>query len=444
MNNPKITQKYEKLIKKIKDNKLLSTPLNNKLLLKFIEAKLNGGYERIQYEKVVGHQTIIKKSRNLSRIDDYFKKDFYKLTEKEILELRDDLNNDKIMSNQTLVKWKENDKGQNKLTIKTKKTNKPLKYRTKADYVVNFKEFWEFLIEYYRVEENKELKDITRFFKVRKPTYFNEIVVKFIPREELEILISNITNKQFKAMVQLSLMSASRPCEILNVKYGENLYKNSKGEWIIHLPKIKGVSYKKFPFKIDMYEKELIPYFESLELKHGDLVFKSTETAFRKLMKEYSMKYLKKNYTPKVLRKTARMLRTNAGYTEQWINKLLGHSPNSKVQAHYTNYEGIEEDTEANRKLRNQMNPDLKTDLDKVKLETKAYKENIEEMKKEIKKQNALIEAFQLTTQIIFEGFTNEELVKVVDKHRTEKGLPSWEKQYREEYKKLKKKGLIK
>lgn len=377
MEDPKITHKYEEILRKIEKNELLSTPLNNQLLSEFIKAKLNGGYERIQYEKLVGRKTILKKIRNLARIDQYFKKDFDKITEDEILKLRDDLNNDKIKAWKTIINRKDD-----KISISTEKTEKPLKFRTKKDYSINFKEFYEFVIEYYRVEKNKELRNITKYFKIRRSTDYNEIVVKFIPRKELDILLSNITNKQFKIMVQLSIMSSARPCEIVNVKYGDNLYKNSKEQWIIHLPKIKGVSYKKFPFEIDMFEKELIPYFESLKLKDGELVFKTTDTAFRKMMKEHSLKYLKKIYTPKILRKTGRMYRTNAGYPEQWINKLMGHSPNSKVQQHYTNYEGIENDIDAQNRLRNQMNPDLTTELEKVQLENQAIKKKMIEMEK--------------------------------------------------------------
>lgn len=393
MRQDKTKQAFDNITSNIDKGRFLSTQLNNELLKHYIDAKLNGGYERIQYDKIVGFQTLVKKSRNLSRIDRYFQKDLDKLDENDILRLRDDLNNDKITTYQTLVKWKTSTNGKKYPITKFKETNKPLSYRTKVDYAVNFREFYEFIIEYYRKEKQNELKDITKYFKIRRASDFNEIVVEFIPDNELITLLTNIHNRDFKALVQLTIMSAARPCEILKVKYGKshNLYKNSKGEWIIHLPKVKRISYKKYPFKIDMYEEELIPYFEGLELREGDLVFKTTDTTFRKLMTYYTEKYLHKRYTPKILRKTARMIRTNVKYSHDWINKLMGHSPNSKVQAHYTNYDGIENDLAANDRLKNKQNPHLNERLQKLELELKAERERNKEQAQDIKKLTELV-----------------------------------------------------
>lgn len=394
MVNQKTKQDYQTLIKNLKEGEYLSTNLNNELLYQFIQAKLNGGYGRIQYDKVVGEQTALKKSRNLSRIDHYFKKDFDKLTEKDILKLRQDLNDDNIKAFQTIIEWKIDENGKQYSQIKLKKTDRPLSYRTKKDYVINFKEFYDFLIEYYRKEKNIELKEITKFFDVRKSSDYNEIKVDYIPDNELEILLSNIHNRDFKAMVQLNIMSGARPCEILNIKYGKggNLYKNTKGEWIIHLPKIKRVSYKKWPFKIDMYEEELIPYLNNLNLKEGQLVWKTTSDTFRKLMKHYTTKYIGKHYSPKILRKTARMIRTNAKYSESWINKLMGHSPNSKIQAHYVTYDGVDNDQEANDRLKEKQNPNFKTRIQKLEMELKASRKREEETDKKLEKLTNLLQ----------------------------------------------------
>ncbi len=106
-----------------------------------------------------------------------------------------------------------------------------------------------------------------------------------------------------------------------------------------------------------------------------------TEETIAKLMRHYSTKYLNYKYTPKILRKTARMLRTNAGYSEQWINKLMGHSPASRIQAHYVNHEGIKNEPLANEKLKAQQYPSLKRDYEKIKLEMQAQKEQIKHMK---------------------------------------------------------------
>lgn len=412
---------YDEIVKRLKENTFLSSVRNNKLLMLFLEAKLNGGFERIVYDKLIVKKTAIKKARNIAKIDDYFKKDFDKLPEKELLNFRDLLNNDEIKCCKTLIEWKQ--EGNRKTPhYKIIKTGKPLSYRTKKDYVSNFKEFLEFIREYCLKIEGKELKDITKFFKIRQPTDYQEVKVNFIPKQELYTLLNNIKNQHFKALVQLNIMSGARPCEILNIKYGQgyNLYKNTEGKWIIHLPKMKGVSGTKFPFVIDMYEEELYPYFDNLKLKSGDKVFTTTNDSFRSLMKHYSTKYIGKNYTPKILRKTARMMRTNAGNSEQWINKLMGHSPNSNVQAHYVNYKGIETDETAREKLKEQQYPTLKQDYESLKLELNALKERQLEM-----------EGIKFIWNTYHEGITNQEMKEFIEGKRREKGLPSWDEEAR-------------
>ncbi len=359
----------------LENNSFLSTPKNNKLLLGFIEAKQNGEYERLVFERSINDDsTAVKKSRNLKKIDDYFQKDFDTITEDEIIEYRKLLNEDKIFKNITQVKWKDK-----KPYFQIKKTNKPLKFRTKKDYTSNFKEFWKYIQEYHFQKTGKELPNITRYLKMKKPEDFQTIKVEFIPDDDILTLLNNIRNRNFKAYIQLSLMSGARPCEAIKIKFGDNLYKD-KGKWIIKLPKIKGVSYDKFPMVIDMYEDELIPYFKSLKLKEGDYVFKLTPQTIQKLMKHYTTKYLNKPYTPKILRKTARMLRTNAGYTEQWINKLMGHAPGTKVTGHYVNHSGLKNEPIANEKLKAQQYPSLKRDYERIKLQVQAQQEQMAEM----------------------------------------------------------------
>jgi integrase len=383
---------FETIERKLKSNTFLSTTRNNKLMHEFLKAKMNGGFGRLMYQKRIGFKTAAKKCRNIVRMDLYFKKDFDKITEEDLLKYRDLLNDDEVYCDKTLVKWKKvKEKGKivKKPYTKIVKTKKSLSYRTKLDYKQNFIDLYSFIIEYVFQTEKRELKDITKYFMIRKPSDFNEIVVDFIPDDELRILFKNIKNWDFKALIQLSIMSGARPSEIINVKYGRkyNLYKNSEGKWIIHLPKIKRISYKKFPFVIDMYEEDLYPYFSKLEVKEGDMVFNITSATFRKLMKYYTEKYVKKAYSPKILRKTARMIRTNAGYSEMWINKLMGHAPGSKVQGHYTNYEGIKNEHDANDKLKAQQFPNLKRDYDNMKMELQALEQKqksiMEKMEKE-------------------------------------------------------------
>lgn len=374
---------YDKIIQICKQNKYLSTPKNNKLLVEFLQAKIKGGYGRIIFDKDIGKKRAIIKAINLRKVDDHFQKDFDKLTEDDLLKYRDLLNKDEIYCKKVKVKWNKTKERTALSGSEIEQSKTPISYRTKQDLVKNFKEFWKFLTEYHHQNKKKELTDITRYLKIKKPDDFKEVNPTCMSEEEVHKLLGGIKNEDFKALVQLSLMSGARPCEILRVKLGSNLYKNNKGKWVIHLPKVKRVSYTKHPFEIDMYEESIYPYFEKLKesKKQGDYVFSTTDATFRKLMKYYTFKYLGVAYSPKILRKTARMLRTNAGYQEMWINKLLGHSPNSNVQAYYTNYAGIENDTLANEKLKEKQYPGLKQDYDNLKLKQKAQEEKLAELK---------------------------------------------------------------
>lgn len=393
------TKKEIKIVENaIKNGTFLSTKRNNYLLNEFLKAKENGFYGRIVYKtRINSDRTKVKKARNIFKIDKYFNKDFDKLTQDDIIKLRNDLNNDKIFKDKTMIKWKRDKEGKpTKSYIEVIPTKEPVGWRIKSDYKSNFCELMAFMQEVIYQETNKEVADITKYFVLQRPEDFRSIKVEFMEDDELHKFLINIKNRKFKAVVQLSIMSGARPCEILKVRYGKgyNLYKNKQGKWIIHLPKIKRISYAKFPFEVDMYEDELYPYFDNLNLKSGDLVFKMNDTTFRKLMRHYSEKYLNKRYSPKILRKTARMLRTNAGYSHDWINKLMGHEPGSKVQGHYTNYEGIKNDDQANERMKGQQYPSLKRDYENIKQQLKAQQEqmnvilaqfdDIEELKKAI------------------------------------------------------------
>lgn len=384
---------YNLLIENLKNNQYLSTPRNNKLLLEFIKSKFNGGFGRMIFNsRIADKATAIKKARNIKKFEEHFKKDIEKISEEEFIEFRDLMNNKKVFADKTIIVW---NKGNSQFKIE--KTNKCLSFRTMEDYKINFNEFYQFIREYNYQEQLKEIKDKTkikempdnmRYFKVIRPKDHKRVKVNFIPDDELITLLNNIKNRDFKAFVQQSIQSGARICEARNIRFGRehNLYKE-KGKWIIHLPQVKRNSGEKFPFEIDMYEDELVPYYErkTKDLKEGDLVFKYTEATISRLMIHYTTKYIGKKYTGKILRKTARMLRTNAGYSEQWINKLMGHTPGSKVVAAYINQSGIKQEDDANERLKGQQYPGLKKEYENIRLQMKAQQEAMKEMKEQMK-----------------------------------------------------------
>jgi integrase len=357
-------------------NEYLSTPRNNLLFKEYIKAKFNGGFGRLVYEKAIASKrTAIKKSLCIRKVDHYFRKNFDEITEDEMVIYRDLLNDDKICAQKTKCRSSKN--------FIVEDTGIPLKYRYKCDIKNTLEEFYRFIQEFIYQESGKEFPDIMKYFVLRKPDDYKNIIVDFIPEEDLDKLFGIIPTKNFEAFIKLGIMSAGRPCELISIRFGRshNLYKNREGKWVIHLPNIKRVSYKKFPFVIDLYQDFLCPYFDSLDLKEGDLVFTYTENSFFRLMREYTKRALGRPYPPKILRKTARMIRVNAGYSTDFINKLMGHAPGSSVISHYLNYEGVKNDNPlAEQKLNEMQYPSLKKDYDKLKLELQAQKEQMKEM----------------------------------------------------------------
>jgi len=99
------------------------------------------------------------------------------------------------------------------------------------------------------------LQDIMRFFRLKRDK--TRLKIKYMTMEEVLKLKDYIKNGDFKALVLMTIASAGRPCEVIKVKYGENVYKNKNGKWVIHLPEVKGVSYQKFPIELQMFDDEL-------------------------------------------------------------------------------------------------------------------------------------------------------------------------------------------
>lgn len=377
----------EYIKEQLKERKFLKFPINNDLLLGFLEAKKCGRYERLIYKTKAGHdKSQLRHIRDINRLEKIFSKPFIELTQKDIIKLRDDLIEDRIKKSKTNIIWEYDEKaGKNRSHYEIVQTDKPYSYSTKMNFRANIVSFWKYVMEWSYHNQDEELPDITSYFIIPQADDYVQVKVDYIdPDNELQVLLDNIKNRKFKTLVQLCIMSGARPIEGINIKFGKsyNLYKNKEGKWVIHLPKIKRVSYAKFPFVIDMYEDELYPYFDNLKCKPGDIVFNMTSATFSKLMRHYTSKYLGKTYTPKILRKTARMIRTNAGYSHDWINKLMGHAPGSKVQAHYTNYEGVKNEPIANEKLKAQQYPSIKREYEQTKLKQQALEEQVNNMQK--------------------------------------------------------------
>lgn len=369
-------KQYAKLLESLQNENYLSTSLNNKLLFLFLKHKQLGRYGRLVFPITMNSErTGLRIALHIKRFDDFFKTDFIELTEDNICKFRDALVDNTIYQNKTIVKW-----NNGSYTAKVEKTTKPLSYATKLNLRSILISFAHFLKEYCYQQNIPPMDDIMGYFTIPRESDYKDVKVEFIPSNQINELLENIRNKDFKALVMFCLASGARPIEALNTKYGENIYKNTEKRYVQHLPCLKRISYRKFPHILNMYEEYLYPYFDR-NYSEGDLVFKITSATFGKLMHHYTEKYLGKRYTPKVLRKTARMIRSNAGYTDDQINKFMGHSPSSKIQDHYTNYEGIEDNPDAGSNLKKVEYVNFKQDQQELKLKLEALQQELLEIK---------------------------------------------------------------
>jgi len=65
---------YNFLKDKLQNNEFLKVPKNNEYLCAFLEAKKRGGYKRIIYNKPCSYKTLVKKARNVVKVEEYFNK----------------------------------------------------------------------------------------------------------------------------------------------------------------------------------------------------------------------------------------------------------------------------------------------------------------------------------------------------------------------------------
>jgi len=376
-----IVDQYELRLQRLRANGIFKHSDNNKYVLEFVLAKQNGGYKRLNYKlRAESPNSILRLIQHLLRVEDYLDKPFHKVTEKDIVQFRDDLNHDKVFKKKTITKNKKGFVPE----INVVRTKEPLSFDTKRHMRNAWVLFWEFLTEYFYHKWNKsQLPDINKFFKLSRGEDYRSVKVDFIPADKLNTFLEGITNRDFKALVMFCLTTGARPIEVINVKMGTNIYRNEGGEWVQHLPNIKRVSYKKFPFKIFMYEEELVPYFNMKEkqLKTGDKVFNISSQTFYKLMRYYSKKTLGKTYTPKILRKTTRMLLEKTSLSPLEKRKIMGHSPDSTIDLHYTNYDGINLDDVSLGKLTEYTSPTLKQQFDELKLKDLGRDKEVEQLK---------------------------------------------------------------
>lgn len=173
---------YLRIMAGLDSNSYLSTPRNNLLFKEYIKAKFNGGYGRLVYEKVIASKrTAIKKSLCIRKVDLYFQKNFDDITEDEMVKYRDQLNDDKIFTQRTKCRSFQD--------FIVEDTDIPLTYRYKCDIKNTLEEFYRFIQEFVYQESGEDFPNIMKFFVLRKPDDYKNIVVDFIPEESLEKIL---------------------------------------------------------------------------------------------------------------------------------------------------------------------------------------------------------------------------------------------------------------
>lgn len=376
-------------MERLKENKIFSVKANNKFVLEFLNARKNGGYERLMFKKSADSpSTNLRVMQHLIKCEEILSKQFDLVTEDDIQKLRNKLNENALTSKKTSIK-----KTKGSFDWKTVQTNKPLSYDTKRQMRNAWLMFWNFLTEYVYQTSNKKrkLEDVNKYFSLTKDEDYRDYKVEFIPLDRLEFLIQSINAPKFKALIMFSLATGARPVEALRAKLGINVYRGEDGEWVQRLPNIKRVSYKKFPFKFFLYRDELTIYLNQVsnKLKHGDVIFDYSYPTFLNMMRYYTKKALGQAYSPKILRKTSRMLLEKTNLSTLQKRKFMGHHPDSKIDQHYANYDGVDIDEESLGNVDKYSSPTLKQELRNLKLKDEGREEKMQSLEN---KQKALMQ----------------------------------------------------
>lgn len=360
---------FDKMYERLTNNSLFLFPENNRLIKIFIDSKQKGYYRSIIYDVNSPKLTLAKNLSSLKKVEECLNKQFDMLTQSDIDDFQQRLNNNCILTTTKQLHFRNQDK--------------PISHEYKLDLVNNLKQFWRFYRLYSKYELQKEIPDIVEYFRIRRSKRNNEMIA-FLTKEELELLCKSISSQQMIAFFNVFFETGARVIEILKLKYSNCIFNNEKKTWIIKLPNEKGKSTSKVPVELTFSAAEFDRWITSRKFLEDDYVFQYSYDYVRKRLSFLSRRVLGRHITCKEFRKGMAMYLVNCNINEQYIRAHMGWAASSKAIAHYINQKAIKRPDLLDKAIQTDFYSDVIKENQDLKFKQKIQEDELQKMKEEM------------------------------------------------------------
>lgn len=352
--------RYEKIFKEIKQWK------NSEIILEWLREK-----------KLKNKCQISTLARTLSyykKFDEWFDKDFRKVTQKDL---------ENVISNLQEKKYK-------KIVGNGKKVD--YKNRGIANSKAELKSFFLWLIKKYNLKLDIDFIDTTKK---------DEEIDSLDMNTEISQLIDRASSLMWKAGIRVLSDGGFRIEEFLNTTHGDYTYDKELGCYLV---RIKISKTKPRTISLPLSTKEINDYRESLgKIKPDDYFFPIGYSSVKSYLMKHGNRVLGKHVNPHLLRHVSCTFFANK-LNHYQMCKRYGWSFNSPMPQKYIDRNGIGE-RETAKIIRSDEVGDLKLKLSKQEIDNTIYKETRD---KEIEELMQRIEAIEKQRFIELENINNK------------------------------------
>lgn len=324
-------ERYEKELERIK-----SLKENGELILEWLRQKKLKNKSQIS--------TLERQLRYIRRFDSWFKKDFRKVTQKEMENVIEKLQDGK---------YKRADNG------------KAYEGRGIANAKAEMKSFFSWIIKNYNVK-NLNVEFIDSSSKEEE-----------IPALSMDVEVKKLISSaplQYKFIIRLLTDGGFRIEEFLNMAWSDLTLDNELG---CYMARIRISKTKPRTISLPLSTQEINDFKGSFDkIDENAFIIKLTYNAIRKYMNELGKKVLKKNVFCHLLRHTSCTYYANK-LNHYQMCKRYGWEFNSPMSARYIDRNGVME-RETAKIIRSDEVGELKMKISRQEVESKVMKENFE------------------------------------------------------------------
>lgn len=404
---------FKKLYEDLSNNKIFEETEDNFLVKLFIDAKINGYFYDLMYDVSKPEFTCLKNIMVMRKLSYEFKKPFSKLTIEDIRELQRKINAKELICKQPSNK------------INAKKEIRPLSRAYLQDLIITIKQFWTFYIMYCKMEKKIEIEDITKYLRQKKENKNNSLI-KFITKEEIDILVKNSATQKMKTFIIVFFELGARITEILSLKMNNCKFDEAKQKWTVRLPNVKGNSTTKMPIEIEISSKYLDEWIKMNDFESEDYLFDYSYNYVKEFLRRKGKKCLGRTICPKQFRKGCTMWLISLNANEQYIRSHMGWAAGSHAINHYINQTAIHKPANLNNTIQKEYFSDIMTENENLRIQQKIQTDRIKEMMtqmEEMKKEQ--LKLFMAMKDVDVSASKN--LLKVVFEEILKKGVSNAE-----------------